>query len=739
MKKYLLFLTVLFVSNVILAQQTITLEEVWGADYSKKFQMEGVYGIRSTADGLHYTTMFFDRETKEQQIQKHSYAGTRTPIIPLFSNKDFKTESGDPFYFDDYSFSADEKKILLATDEESIYRHSSKAHYYIYDIESKKLEKLTKGKKQLFATFSPAGSHVAYVQDNNLFVKSLMENHVVQITNDGKYNEIINGRTDWVYEEEFAFDKAFFWSPNGNQIAFYKFNESEVKQFSMPMYGSLYPSQYTFKYPKAGEKNATVEIHVHDLRYGTSKHVNIGDETDQYIPRLKWSKKNETLIVYRMNRHQNKLELLKVNTNFPPKSLRLNSEVMMTETSDTYIDITDDIRFLDDEKSFIWTSDQSGYRHIYLYNLDGKMVRQITKGDWDVTQFYGIDKDGKNLFFQAAKTAPHQREIYKTDIRGSKTMMLSKKAGWNTARFSNGMNFFINTYSNANTANYITLLNNKGEEVKVLKTNEAYNRALADHQFQPKEFTTITTEDNIELPAWIIKPKNFDASKKYPVFMFVYGGPGSQEVVDNFAGREYLWHQYLSQQGYLVACVDGRGTGAKGAEFQKCTYQELGKLETIDQINAAKVIGTWDYVDANRIGIMGWSYGGYMTSLCMTKGADVFKAGIAVAPVTNWRYYDSIYTERYMRTPQENASGYDDNSPINHVEKLKGAYLLVHGSADDNVHYQNTMEMITALVDANKQFDLFIYPNKNHGIYGGNTRLHLFTKMYNFLEDNLKN
>ena len=505
----------------------------------------------------------------------------------------------------------------------------------------------------------------------------------------------------------------------------------------MDMFNSLYPENYKFKYPKAGEKNSKVQIKVYNVRNKASYTVQTGEETDNYIPRIKWTKKENTLLVYRMNRHQNHLELLKVHT-IPasPRNITLNAELMYEEKSKTYIDVSDDITFLN-ENEFIWTSDKDGFKHIYLNDLNGGS-KQITKGNFVVTAYYGIDDD-KNIYYQAAKRQPYQREVYRISINGEDDTILTKEKGVSSAKFSKRMKYYIKTYSNANTPAVITIHEGSStKKVVDLVDNNNTKENLKDLNLNDKEFFDFDTQEGVHLYGFMIKPKDFSKKKKYPVYMYQYSGPNSQSVMDSYGGRDYLWHQFLAQQGYLVVCVDGRGTGARGVDFQKCTYMELGKLETVDQIATAQYLKTLSFVDGDNIGIQGWSFGGYMASLCITKGADDFKSAIAVAPVTNWRYYDSIYTERYMRTPQENASGYDDNSPINHMDKLKGNYLLIHGSADDNVHYQNTMEMIQELVDQNKQFDLFIYPNKNHGIYGGNTRLHLFTKMYQFCEETLK-
>ncbi|MDG2164145.1 MAG: S9 family peptidase, partial [Flavobacteriales bacterium] len=683
---------------------------------------EWVWGINSMNDGVHYSSLNYGDENV--YITEYSYE-TGDSISTIVDSKDLEGIS-----FSDYSFSEDEKKVLLPTETESIYRYSSRSNYFVYDRETKIAQELSEGKQRL-AQFSPDASKVAFVKENNVFIKDITNNTELQVTFDGEINKIINGATDWVYEEEFAFDNGMQWNTNGNKIAYYRFNEEKVPEFSMDLFTDLYPSQSQFKYPKAGETNSTVEIFIYDLNSKKTTKANINVEEEFYIPRIKWTPDENVLSVQRMNRHQNQLDFILVDAKDG------SSQNIFTENDAAYIDVTDNLTFLNDGKYFIWTSEKSGYNHIYLYNLKGKQVRQITKGNYDVTDFYGIDESNNTVYFASSERSPMHRDIYAVQLNGKNKKTLTNKIGTNSATFSTNYKYFINQYSNANSPYYFSLFDAKGNEVRMLKDNSNLNNSLAEYALSQKEFFNFKTTEGIDLNGWMMKPHNFDETKQYPVFMYLYGGPGSQQVTDSWGGSNFLWYQMLTQQGYIVACVDNRGTGARGSEFKKCTYQQLGKLETEDQIEANRYLANLPYVDGSRIGIFGWSYGGYMSSLCLLKGADEFKMAIAVAPVTNWRYYDSIYTERYMRTPQENASGYDDNSPINHVEKLKGKYLLVHGSADDNVHYQNTMEMTNALVNANKQFDLFIYPNKNHGIYGGYTRLHLFTKMTNFIKENL--
>ncbi len=737
MKYIQLFTLSLFISlNIALAQEKkITNEDIWA---SRTFSAENVYGVESMNDGIHFTTLDYTK-TGEALIQKAAYNSPKKKTT-IVSSSIFKNELKG-LSIEDYQFNPTETKILIATDQQSIYRHSSKSNYYIYDIASKKLIALTefsKGKQRL-AEFSPTEDKVAFVRANNLFVKDFTTNKETQITFDGEKNTIINGGTDWVYEEEFGFDKGFQWSKDGSKIAYYKFDESAVREYQMEIYGTLYPTQEKFKYPKAGEDNSIVSIHIYELNQNRTSPFYVGSETDIYIPRIKWVDAN-TLSVQKMNRLQNRLELW-LGTFSPdrPNNQSVQTKVAYTETSKTYIDIHDNTKFLKDGESFLWTSEKNGFNHIYKINYKTNKEEQIAKGNWEVTSVYGIDEKTNKIYFQAAHKSPTQREIYSINTLTKKEEILSPLSGTNTAEFSNTYEYFILHHSNANTPFTVTVNhnNNKKSTPITLVNNKALKENLKTFDLTKKTFFTIKNNEGTDLNAWMIKPSNFDESKQYPLLMFVYGGPGINTVNDAWSYGNYFWFQSLAQKGYIVVSVDARGTGYRGKDFKHTTYLQLGKYETEDQIAAAKKLGAMPYIDKTRIGIFGWSYGGYMSSLCITKGADVFKSAIAVAPVTNWRYYDNIYTERFMRTPQENGENYDVNSPINHVEKLKGNYLLIHGSADDNVHLQNSMEMNSALVNKNIPFDFMIYTNKNHSIYGGYTRLHLYNKMTKFILEKL--
>lgn len=719
-KKSLFLLLLTSLSAV--AQQKITLEEIW----SGAFRTQGMTALEAMKNTNQYTVLNYDRNSRSSQIDLYDFA-TLNKVTALIDSKDHKQLDG----IDSYTFSPDEKKILIANNSDQIFRHSFVADYFIYDIAKKTLTKLADYKVQE-PTFSPDGTKIGYAHDNNLYVYDLITQKHTQITKDGKKNHIINGITDWVYEEEFSFVRAFDWNAGSDKIGFIRFDETEVPEFSMDMYNQgLYPTQYVFKYPKAGEKNAVVSLHVYDVKTGATKKINLDKYNDFYIARIKWTNEANTLSAQVLNRHQNNLDLLFVDGNSGA------TKIVVNEKDKAYVDVTDNLTFLKDN-SFIWTSEKDGFNHIYHYDKNGKLINQITKGKWEVTNYYGFDTKTGTIFYQSVENGSINRDVYSIKLNGKDKKRLTTETGTNAATFSPNFEYFINSFSSAkNTPRYTLNESKTGKLVKTIVSNEALESKLAKYDLPTKEFFELTTEKGNRLNAWILKPKDFDPNKKYPVFMYQYSGPGSQQVNNDWNNTDDYWFAMLTQQGYIVACVDGRGTGFKGAEFKKCTYKELGKFEVEDQIDAAKVIGNYPYVDMARIGIFGWSYGGFMSSNCIFQGNDTFKMAIAVAPVTSWRYYDSVYTERYMQTPQENASGYDNNSPITHVAKLKGNFLLIHGTADDNVHVQNTMKMVEALVQANKQFDWAIYPDKNHGIYGGKTRLQLYTKMTNFIKEKL--
>ena len=709
----------------VVAQQKITVEGI----YSGVFRAKGMDELQSMKNTNQYTVLNFDRASRSMQIDLYDFANLKK-VATLIDTKD-QNELADGI--DSYTFNSDEKLILIANNTNQIYRYSFTADYYLYNTTTKELTKLFEYQIQE-PTFSPDGKKIAYAKENNLFVYDIESKKSVQITTDGKKNEIINAITDWVYEEEFAFVKAFDWSTDSKKIAYIRFDESQVPEFSMSMFRKdLYPTIETFKYPKAGEKNSLVYLHIYDVAGVSTKEIDLSKYNDFYIPRIEWTNDANILSAKVLNRHQDNLDLLFVD------STTGTTKVVLNEKDKAYIDFidTDNLTFLNDN-SFIWTSEKDDHNHIYVYDKTGKLKNQVTKGNWEVTSYYGFNEKTKTIFYQSVENGSINRDIYKIGIDGKNKVRLSQNTGTSAATFSPNFQYFITTFSSANQPTTYTLNESKsGKLVQVIENNEALATKLKAYNLPSKEFFVLKTPKGNELNAWMIKPKNFDASKKYPVFMYQYSGPGSQQVNNEWNSTDDYWFMMLAEQGYIIACIDGRGTGFKGAEFKKCTQKELGKYELEDQIDAAKVLGKYPYIDQSRIGIFGWSFGGFMSLNCILKGSDVFKMAIAVAPVTNWRFYDTIYTERYMQTPQENPSGYDENSPINHVDKLKGKLLLIHGSGDDNVHVQNAMQMMEALIQANKQFDSQIYPDNNHGIYGGKTRIQLYNKMTNFIKENL--
>lgn len=713
---FILFIALLC-SQFIISQKTVTLEDIWGG----AFRTEGMDVLRSMKNGKQYTVLNYARNPRTSTIDKYNY-NTLEKVETVVAS------SAEIPFFTSYEFSADESKLILATEVEPIFRRSRIGIYYVYDIAAKTIQKIAEQKIQE-PELSPDGTMVAYAYDNNLYVKNLASGATQQITTDGVYGKIINGITDWVYEEEFAFVQAFEWNSDGTKIAFIRFDETNVPQFSMDVYGTdLYPFPYEFKYPKAGEENAKVSLHLFDVATSEITDVNLGDA--YYIPRIMWKNNPNELSVRTLNRHQNHLILHTVDAR------NSNVSTLLEEKDDAYVDVHDDLTFLEDD-SFIWTSEKDGFNHLYLYESDGTLKNQITQGPWEVTKYYGYDQDKDRIYYQSVENGSINRDVYSISSNGKRKKRLSEGEGTHAASFSADYTYYINTFSSATTPYTFTLHDAKdGKKLKDIKDNKALLQKLDDYEIVPKEFATLSVNGN-DLNMWMMKPADFDPSKKYPLLLYQYSGPGSQQVANRWMGSNDYWHQMLASEGYIIACIDGRGTGLKGRDFKKVTYLNLVKYETEDQIAAAKQLSALEYIDEDRTGIWGWSFGGHMSTNCLLKGNDVFEMAIAVAPVTSWRFYDTIYTERFMRTPQENPDGYDNESPFNYPELLKGDYLLVHGSGDDNVHVQNSMRMIEALIQANKPFDWAIYPDRNHGIYGGNTRLHLYTKMTRFVKENL--
>ncbi|MCW3805414.1 S9 family peptidase [Plebeiibacterium marinum] len=727
MKKIFVFLALLIPLNTFAQTKTVSLEDL---NKFGTFAARGINKSKSMADGIHYTTL-----EKGTQINKYAYSSGKkvATLFDIANIKDCPIQ-----HIQDYEINSTNTKILVYTNQEMVYRRTFKANFFVYDIKRKEIKPLSEGDKQQAAEFSPDGEMVSFVKNNDVYIYKIKFDTETRVTKDGEFNKIINGVPDWVYEEEFEYNKATAWSPNSTELAYVRFDETNVKKFSFPVYkGSnpthneyaLYPGEYNFKYPKAGEENAKVSVKVFHIKNRTTKTMKI-EEGDYYLPRIKWTQEPGKLGILKLNRLQNQFDLLIANT------ATAIAQSVFTHRNDYYLDveILNDLTFSNDGKYFIYVSEMDGYNHIHLYTMAGMKVRQLTKGEWDVTDFYGYDENKKLLYYQAAKVSSTQREVYAVSIDGKKDYKLTSKTGMHSADFSTGFKYFINTFSNTSTPPQYTLHTQSGKYIRTLQDNASLKETVSQFRISPKEFFTFTTSQGVELNGWMVKPLDFDTNNKYPVLMTQYSGPNSQEVLDEWSVG---WEQYLASQGYLVACIDPRGTGARGEEFRKCTYMKLGQIESNDQIEGARYLGSLNYTDASRIGIWGWSYGGFMSCSCLSKANGIFKVGIAVAPVTNWRYYDSVYTERFMRKPQENPKGYDENSPINMADNLTGRLFIIHGMADDNVHFQNTVEYIEQLIQANKQFDMFAYPNRNHGIYGGNTRMHLYQMMSDYLKKNL--
>lgn len=733
MKKLFLLFCLVALTLGIKAQNQVTLRNVSRGTY----RASNIYGIKPMLDGQYYTQISPDRK----RIVKYSFK-TGKQVEAIFDVE--KARDCTLKYFDDYIMSPDEKLILIQTKTRSIYRRSFTAEYYIYNVKNNTIEPLSKNGPQQVPLFSPDGFQVAFVRNNNIFlVKLLFGNSESQITKDGEYNKVLNGIPDWVYEEEFGFNRAFDFSADSKMIAYIRFDESQVPMYKFPLYKGMnpeytefatYPGEYTYKYPKSGEVNSTVSVHTYDIKSHVTRKMDLPLDKDGYIPRIKFTSDPEKLAIMTLNRHQNRFDLYMAN----PKSALC--KVAIRDESEQYIkeDEYSNIKFY--PENIVLMSERDGYNHLYLYTIGGNLVKQITKGKFEVKSFLGWDKQSNVFYYTSNEGSPLRTAVYKIDGKGKKTK-LSTRTGTNDAIFSSNYSYYINTFSNISTPTLITINDNKGKELATMLDNKKLKEKIATLTLPQKEFFTFRTAEGVELNGWMMKPANFDATKKYPVIMHQYSGPGSQQVLDRWGIGSFsdagMFEAYMADRGYISVCVDGRGTGGRGAEFEKCTYLFLGVKESHDQVEAAKYLGTLPYVDGSRIGIWGWSFGGYNTLMSMSEGSNVFKAGVAIAAPTDWRYYDSVYTERFMRTPKENGDGYDAGSAIKRAPKMHGSLLLIHGTADDNVHLQNMAEYSEALVQAGVQFDEHIYINRNHGISGGNTRNHLMNRVANFFLRNL--
>ncbi|MDR0866495.1 MAG: S9 family peptidase [Candidatus Symbiothrix sp.] len=721
MKKTHFILFGLLVFALHLQAQTgnnpLLLEDIVG----KKYEPQGISQMQPMPDGEHYTVLSPDRKA----IFKYAYK-TGQLVDTLFhvdKVRETKLET-----IEGYSIDVRGYRILVWNEKEFIYRRSWQADVYDYDVRRNFLQPLSETKgKVMIPTFSPDGRMAAFVRNNNIWLKKFDYDTEIQITKDGEFGKILNGVTDWEYEEEFHQTNLMSWSADSQFLAFVKSDETAVPTFAFQVFDkSLYPGFYSYKYPKAGENNSKVACYAYSIETKDTKKMNVPLDEDGYIPNIHFTENPDQLAVMTLNRHQNNFNMYFVN----PKSTV--AKLVLHDENRYYIDSNWILSIAFSKDNFVYVSEKDGWAHIYLYSNTGVLERQVTSGNWDVTKLYGFNPQTKTVYYQSAEENPLRRSVYKTDAKGVKTR-LSSKTGTNQADFSRNFQYFVNSYSNSTTPAFISIQDEKGKELSVLKDNAEIQTRLAGVRFSQKEFFTFTNENKDVLNGWMLKPSNFNEKKQYPVVLIQYSGPNTQEVLDKY---DFDWYYYLTEQGYIVVSVDGRGTGARGEEFRKCTYLKLGLLESDDQIAAANYLGKQSYIDKNRIAIWGWSYGGFITLMSMSRGNGVFKAGIAIAPVTDWRFYDSIYAERFMRTPQENFANYDLCSPIKLADKLQGNLLLVHGTSDDNVHYLNTLYYSEALVNAGKNFDMQIYTNKNHSILGEKTRHHLYTRIINFLKTN---
>ena len=734
MKKIIIMcIALVMASSTLSAYEKMNLKDIAEGQFAAQ-RIDGINPIKGTDQ---YAQLSRDGK----QIVQYSFkTGKQTAV--LFDVNNTQGERVDQF--DGYIMSPDGRYILIATQRQAVYRRSFKAVYYIYTVQSKKLERLSDGGPQQAPVWSPDGNSVAFVRDNNIFlVKLLYGNSESQVTKDGKFNEVINGIPDWVNEEEFGLSRALTFNADGTMLCWIKYDESKVKQYSLQFFkgskperieNATYPSTYSYKYPKAGEENSRVSAWSFDIKSRRTQQLNIPLAEDGYMPRMISTEDPDKIVVFTMNRHQDVLNLYSVN----PRSTI--SKLLIKESVPKYVkeETLDNIRLGKDY--ILLPSDRDGFMQLYLYSGTGTLKRTIGDGKFDITNVYGVDEKTGDVYYQAAALNAHDRQIYVSHTNG-KVERLTNQEGWNTAIFSGDYQYFINTWSDYNTPYVYTTRKNDGKIIATNVDNHELKAKTQQYGWSKREAFSFTTSEGIKLDGWIVKPADFNASKKYPVIMFQYSGPGSQQVVNSWSagamGQGGAFDQYLAQQGFIVVCVDGRGTGGRGADFEKSTYLKLGDLESKDQVEAASYLVTLPYVDKDNIGIWGWSFGGFNTLMSMSNGKSIFKAGVAVAPPTDWRFYDTIYTERYMRTPKENPQGYDVN-PIQRANNLSGALLICHGMADDNVHPQNAFEYSEALVQADKDFKEIYYTNRNHSIFGGNTRNHLLRQITEWFITHLK-
>jgi dipeptidyl-peptidase-4 len=717
-------LALLAAASAAAAQGQLTVERI----FSSEFQLQSLPESQWMANGQRYSYVVQAGDHTDL-VAEDAQTGTKTVLVD--GARLVPAGQSKPIEIEDYTWTPDEKKLLIFTNSQPVWRQNTKGQFYVYDLASGRLTPASTAPGwQQFAKLSPDGTKVGFVRDNNLWVADLATGRETQLTRDGS-ETIINGTFDWVYEEELDLQDGWRWSPDGQRIAFWRIDDNPVRPFFwMKDTGDSYSQPISLRYPKAGSTNPTAKLGVFDLSSGQTTWLQTGADSTMYLARMEWAESPTELVVQRLNRHQNRLDVMVADARTGA------TRTLFTDTDSAWVDVDDDLSFIRGGRQFLWSSERDGFNHLYLYNRDGTVARQLTRGPWDVTQVFGVDERNGYVYFSATEQGPEQRHLYRVRLEGGAPERLTKEPGTHSVQLSAKTPYYLDTWSRASSVPVITLHRTDGSVVRTLVDNAGARQKLAQLAVSPTVFFDFRTSEGTQLNGWMIKPANFDPARKYPVLLYVYGGPGSQTVTDAWGGARYLWHQLLAQQGYIVVSVDNRGTGGRGRDFKKQVYLNLGVREAADQVEAARWLARQPYVDSSRMGIWGWSYGGYMTAFTLEQPNNPFKAGIAVAPVADWRLYDTIYTERFMRTPQENPQGYDRGSPVKNVAGLRARLLVVHGSGDDNVHFQNSTQLVDALQAAGKQFNFMMYPDRNHSIAGGRS-VHLFTMLTNWITQNL--
>lgn len=724
MKKIFSLLIIIVVANIHAQVKELTVQEIFS---NRSFFPRGFGNVKWISDAEKYSYTKFDTESKSMSIYVYDIKNDIEEL--LVKGSDLKPSgSEEPIVMTNYEWSPDEKYILFTG---SLPARSLKTGgaFYIYDVEKKIIVHSVESEhEQINISFSPDSKKIAFVRNYNILIFDLTNGMEKQLTFDGN-PLVLNGVFDWVYEEEFSVIKGYDWSPDSKSIAYWQLDQTYVPAIQIAKWDSLYFNFHEMRYPKSGATNSTVNIGVVDLENAKTKWMDIGEEKDIYVARINFTANPDLLSIQRLNRLQNKLDFILAERSTG------KSKIIFSETDSCWVDVHDNLRFLNDKKTFLWTSEKDGFNHIYIYDYNGKQVRQLTRGNFEVDAIQSVDEKSGVVFFSSNERGTIYHDLYAIKFDGYGKMRLTIDAGYHSVSLSQPTKYYIDRFSTANKATITTLYSVEGKKLKELSTSDM--KFAEEYGFSPVENLTFTTSDGISLNAQMIKPHNFDPDKKYPVLIYNYSGPGSQIVSDRWGGFNLVWHQLLAQKGYVIFMLDNRGTGGRGKSFKNVVYKNLGKWEVNDMIEGAKYLSSLGFVDVSRIGIWGWSYGGYMSALTLMRGHEYFKAAISVAPVTHWKFYDTIYTERFMSLPSLNVEGYENTSVLSEVKNLKGKLLLVHGTADDNVHFQNAVVLVNELIKENKQFQTMYYPEKDHGIYGGKTREQLYTMMTNFILENL--